>query len=254
MAGPTSPWYETFFADDYLNVYGDVLASRSAESEAAFAERALELSPGDTVLDLCCGPGRHALLFAKRGMRVVGQDLNADYLETARRSAEEDGVSLELVRRDMRDIPFEETFDGIVNMFSAFGYLESEEEDMKVLDQVSRALKPGGGLLIDSINREWVVSNYIQNEWREGDDGTVYLEHRELDLATSRNHITFTIVSADGTRRESRGHHIRLYTLTEVKGMLERAGLDFKEAYGGFDGEEYTVATPRMIVVARKPG
>ncbi len=253
MASPTSPWYETFFADDYLNVYGDVLASRSAESEAAFAERALELSPGDTVLDLCCGPGRHALLFAKRGMRVFGQDLNADYLETARRGAAAAGVSLELVRRDMRDIPFEDTFDGIVNMFTAFGYLESEEQDMKVLGQASRALKPGGRLLIDMVNREWVVSNYIQNEWHSGEDGTLYVERRELDLVTSRNRVSFTIVSPDGARRGSDGINVRLYTLTEMIAMLRRAGLDFVRAFGGYDDETYSVLTRRMIVVALKP-
>ena len=254
MTSQEPPWYVTFFQEDYPSLYGHMLTPERTEAEVAFVESTLDLAPGDRVLDLCCGQGRHAVALAKRRLRVTAQDLSEELLEMARHAAQAEGVALELVHSDMRQIPFEGTFDAVINMFTAFGYLESDEEDMEVLRQVEKALAPGGRLLIDFINREWVVSNYIQNEWREGDDGTVYLEHRELDLATSRNHITFTIMSADGTRRESTGHHIRLYSLTEVIGMLERVGLDFKEAYGGFGGEEYSVATRRMIVVARKPG
>ena len=103
------------------------------------------------------------------------------------------------------------------------------------------------------INREWVVSNYIQNEWHSGEDGTLYVERRELDLVTSRNRISFTIVSPDGARRGSDGINVRLYTLTEMIAMLQGAGLGFVRAYGGYDDEPYSVFTRRMIVVARKP-
>ena len=102
------------------------------------------------------------------------------------------------------------------------------------------------------INREWVVDNYVQNDWHFGDDGTLYLEHRELDLATSRNHVTFTAIEADGRRRPITGHHVRLYTLTEAIGLLARAGLEFRGVHGGFEGEAYAITTRRMIVVGRK--
>ena len=67
------------------------------------------------------------------------------------------------------------------------------------------ALKTGGKLLLDTINREWVLANYVQNDWHTDDDGNTYLEHREFDLMTGRNRVTFSIVSADGIRRESPG-------------------------------------------------
>src|SRR5436309_122321 len=77
--------------------------------------------------------------------------------------------------------------------------------------------------------------------------------HRELNLVTSRNHVTFTAVAPDGSRHDLDGHHIRLYTLTELIGMLETTGLRLERVYGGFDGEVYGVDTRRMIVVATKP-
>lgn len=254
MTSHPDPWYVEFFQGDYLPSYGHTFTPERVEREVAMVERALGLMPGDRVLDLCCGPGRHALLLAQRGLRVTGQDLNADYLDSARRSAETEGLTLKTVHGDMRRIPFEAEFDDVINMFTSFGYLETEDDDQEVLRQVARALRPGGRFLLDTINREWVVSNYIQNDWHADPDGTVYLEHRDLDLLTSRNHVSFSVVGPDGTRRESIGHKVRLYTLTEMARMLDRAGLALERTYGGFDGEPYAVTTRRMIIVARKVG
>lgn len=252
MTEADAPWYETFFSDTYLEVFSHHLTPDRAEKEAEFVERALSLRPGATVLDLCSGEGRHAVLLAKRGLRVTAQDLNEDYLRVAKHTATSEGVELETIRSDMREIPFEGEFDAIINMFTAFGYLESEEEDAKVLRQAAKALKPGGQLLMDLLNREWVVLNYIQNEWRKANDGTVFLERRELDLETSRNRVTVTIISPAGEVQQTTSFVIRLYTLTEIIGMLEQAGLAFVGAYGGFDGVPYSIGTRRMIVVARK--
>jgi SAM-dependent methyltransferase len=251
--GERAPWYERFFGRDYLEVYGYQFTQERAEQEVDFAVKALRLTPGESLLDLCCGQGRHAVLLAGRGLRVTALDLSSEYLELARDAGREKGVVLETVNADMREIPFEARFDAIVNMFSSFGYLETEAEDAKVLAAILRALKPGGRVLLDLLNREWVVTNYIQNDWHSDPDGTLYLEHRELELETSRNHVTFTAIAPDGSRREIVGHHIRLYTLREVIGMLEAAGLAFEGVHGGFEGEAYSINTRRMIVVAKRP-
>lgn len=247
------PWYESFFGRDYLDVYGDSFTPERAEREAAFAVRALNLTPGQRVLDLCCGQGRHALPLARQGCRVTALDLSAVYLALAKQAAREAGVKLEPVRADMRQIPFTARFDAVINMFSSFGYLETEQEDARVLDAIARALKPGGRALLDLLNRDWVVANYETEDSHTGADGTLYLEHRYLDLETSRNHVTFTVVAPDGSRRDVIGHHIRLYTLREVRGMLDAAGLSYEGVYGGYDGEPYSIGTRRMIVVARRP-
>jgi len=76
-------------------------------------------------------------------------------------------VRLETVVADMREIPSVNQFDAIVNMYSSFGYLESETEDLRVLESAARALKQRGQLLLDMLNREWAVANYIQNDWHK---------------------------------------------------------------------------------------
>lgn len=249
-----APWYVEFFGRDYLVAYGPMLTGERTRLETQFVERALGLARGQRVLDLCCGHARHALLLAQRGYRVSGLDLSREYLEMARESVVEESLDdAAFVLGDMRSIPFRPVFDAVINLFSAFGYLESEDEDAKVLHAVRQVLKPGGRVLLDLINREWVVANNIEREWWEEEDGTVYLEHRDLDLLTSRNHVSFTIIHEAGSRHESVGHHIRLYTLTEIAKMLAEAGLQFETVYGDFQGTPYGPGTRRMIVKGRKP-
>jgi SAM-dependent methyltransferase len=179
-------------------------------------------------------------------------DLSQHYLELARRAAIDSKVAFDTVSADMREIPFNDYFDAAINMYSSFGYLESETEDLRVLESISRSLKRGGRLLLDMLNREWAVANYIQNDWHAGADGTLYVEHRALDLASSRMRVRFIIVGSNGERHDSIGHDIRLYTLTEMTRLLERVGLGGLEVSGGFDGEPYGVESRRMVLCARK--
>ena len=252
MTAIPSNWYTEFFNEDYPRIYSDRLSQDATERETEFAVRALGLRKGNRVLDLACGHGRHAVALARRGMVITGQDLNEDYLRTAEEDATRAGIEIETVHSDMRDIPFTDEFDAVINMFTAFGYFDSEDEDVRVLQAVANALKTGGKLLLDTINREWVLSNFIQNDWHTDDDGDTFLEHREFDLVTGRNRVTFSIVDADGTRRESPGHDVRLYTLTELVRLLEAADLRLSATYGDYDGAPYAINTPRMIVVAAK--
>jgi len=247
-----STWYVDFFRDDYLNVYDHQFTAERAEKEASFAAQALDLKAGARILDLCCGQGRHSVILARRGFQVTGIDLNSAYLEMVQQSARAADVELTTIGADMRRIPFENHFDAIVNMYSSFGYLESEAEDLKVLKSAAKAIRPGGRLMLDMLNREWAVANYIQNDWHTGADGTLYVERRDLDLASSRMHVKFTIIGPDGGRRDSVGHHIRLYTLTETTRLLQQVGLDVTAVFGGFDAEPYAIATRRMIIIAQK--
>jgi|AP95_1055475.scaffolds.fasta_scaffold87820_1 SAM-dependent methyltransferase len=245
-------WYTSFFGQDYLEVYGHLFAREASEAEAQFVRRTLELKPGEKVLDLCCGQGRHAVPLAREGLAMTGLDMTESYLELAKSAAHEAGVRLNLVRGDMRELRFEQEFDAVINMFTAFGYFDDEADDQRVLDGAARALKAGGRILLDLLNRDWVAANYVRSERRTGPDGTVFIENRKFDSESGRNHIEFTIIDPDGAERTT-GHHIRLYVATEISRMLAGAGLAVQRMYGGYDGEPLSVDSRRMIVVATKP-
>ena len=98
-----------------------------------------------------------------------------------------------------------------------------------------------------------MIANNIENEWRVDEDGTTILEHRELDLLASRNHVSFSIIGADGVRRESVGHKIRLYTLTEIVTCWAAPISRSTRVFGGYDAVDYSSQSRRMIVVAKRP-
>ena len=253
MSEPAAPWYVDFFGDDYLRVYADRLTDEHTEAEVAFVERALGLQPGDAVLDLCCGQGRHAILLAKHGIRATGQDLSERYIADARRIAAEQGADAAFVVGDMRRIEGAERYDAVINMFTAFGYLDADADNAQALHAAHRALKPGGRILIDALNREWVLANQTPEERHEREGGAAIIERRAFDAAAGRNHVTFEVVEPDGARRQAGGHHVRLYSLAEMRALLEEAGLAYERAYGGYDAAPYAPSSRRMIVVARKP-
>ena len=251
----TEAWYSKFFKRDYLQFYGRTLAQERTDRETQFAIRTLGLAPDQAVLDLCCGQGRHSIALANTGIKVTGVDLSEQMLTLARESSRHLAYPPEFIQADMRQLPhsLNGRFEAAINMFSSFGYLESEANDQAVLHQIANALKPGGQVMMDLLNREWVIRHNEPFEWQVKDDGTVILEHRDLDLAASINHLTFTEIAPDGTRRQPSELHMRLYTLTEMSKMLKAADLELANVYGGFNGEDYGVDTRRMIIVARKP-
>lgn len=250
------PWYEGFFERDYFDIWlggpvDRVLTPERSEAEADFIERALGLAPGARILDLCCGHGRHALLLAERGYLVTGVDFSDRALRLARRRARGAGVPVRWLKRDMRRIAFHEEFDAVINVFTAFGYFEPDVENEEVLHRVAGALKPGGRFLIDDMNREHLVRHHEAHRWREASDGTPVLEDVSMDLLAGRNRIQWFAVTPGGSRRHGRVD-FRAYTLREFIGMLGRAGLRFRQVWGGFNGSDYSLDSRRMIVVAEK--
>ena len=258
METQNRPWYEELFeSGDYTRFWlggedAPRVPAERTQREIDFAVGALGLQPGEHVLDLCCGYGRHSIELARRGYRVIGVDLSSTQLEIARRAATEAGIDVEWIQADMREIPARLTgqIDVVISMFTAFGYFEDETENQRVLNGVARVLQPRGRFLLDFINREGVMRRFQVKDWEEI-DGAFVLRERRFDLATSTNHEAITIVEADGSRHYSRVS-VRQYTLAELIVMVSRAGLAFRQVWGDFDGSDYPLDSRRMIVLAEK--
>jgi SAM-dependent methyltransferase len=246
------PWYQELFGEEYLRAWAPTLTEERAAREVEGIVTLLDLPPGSAILDLCCGHGRIAIPLAERGYQITGQDLSEVFLRHARQDAAARGVSVRWVHGDMRAIPFAGEFDAIINIFTSFGYLESEAEDAKVLAQVAAALKPGGLFLLEYIHRDRMVRGYRPHVIDRHDDGLIVLHEGEWDHLAGRNHVSITLIEPDGARRQFR-HSVRLYTLAELARMLDAVGLPVEAHYGGLDGSEFTFDSRRLVVLARKP-
>jgi SAM-dependent methyltransferase len=236
-----------FDVDDYLYFYGSQLTAERTEREVERIWQVLNLQPGMEVLDLACGHGRIANQLAARGCAVTGIDVTAGFLDVARRDAAALGVSVDYVEGDMRALPWTDRFDRIVNWFTAYGYFD-DEGNRAVLREAYRALKPGGELLIEHINRDAVLRNLQQAHIVER-DGNYMLDESRYDVLSGRIY-TGRITIRDG-RTKRMQFFVRLFSYPEVATWLRQAG--FAEVQG-YDpaGEALKLDSGRMIVVARK--
>jgi SAM-dependent methyltransferase len=245
------PWWEEIFGEDFVRA-GFKVSERQIRREVDFIEDSLGVATGGVMLDLGCGSGHHAVELASRGYGVVGYDLSLYQLALASDVAQERGQKLNFLQGDMREMAFDEMFDGIFCWNTTFGYFE-EEKNLLVAERVFRALRPGGMFLIDVVNRDFVATQSPCSLWYEG-DGCVCMDDMSVDFITSRLRVKRSVILDDGRTREC-VYSVRLYSLHELGKLLHEVGFRVTEASGHpttpgvFFGEQ----SPRMIVLAQKP-
>jgi SAM-dependent methyltransferase len=231
-------WWQKFFDENYVKVYQELERRSSREVDSIL--RMMNLESKARILDLCCGYGRHSIELAQKGFAVTGYDLSDFFLKKAKKDAAALGLKIRFIKGDMRKLPFQERFDAVVNVFTSFGYFENERDDLKVLKGVCKALKKDGLFLLDLINRENLIRGFQRRTWRPNRDFIV-LEDNFLDLFTSRWESTRTLIFENG-KRAQHSFSLRLFSFAE---MLE-------SVYGDFDLMEYSLDSPRMILISRK--
>jgi SAM-dependent methyltransferase len=249
-----APWYSEeggFFGPGYIKEYEDELTPERTCFEVNFLEKVLSIQKGAKILDCPCGHGRHSIELARRGYDVTGQDLNGYFIKEAEKAAKRAGVYVRWLKRDMRKIPFENEFDFVLNLFTAFGYLESDDEDQKALDAAAKSLKRGGKFVLDVVNRDYVVRHYQEADWLQLPDGSIVAAEKKFDHATGRNIEKVIRLWRDG-RREEFLLFLRMYTVAELAAMFRKAGLTLKEMYGNYKGDPITFDSQRYILIAEK--
>jgi SAM-dependent methyltransferase len=244
------PWWEDLFNDDFIRTMAKITDAQIA-TEVSFIEESLGLAKGAVVLDMACGTGRHAIEMTRRGYQVVGFDLSLAMLARAADEAQERDQKLNFVQGDMREMTFEETFDGVYAWNTSFGFFE-EEKNNAVITNVHRALKAGGLLLLDVANRDFLARQSPSLVWFEG-DGCVCMDEMHVDWITSRMRVKRTMMLDDGRTRES-DYSIRVYALHELGKILHDHGFRVAEVSGrvGTPGVFFGADSPRILVVAEK--
>ncbi|WP_233576384.1 class I SAM-dependent methyltransferase [Saccharopolyspora rhizosphaerae] len=238
---------EGLFDEDYLHFYDSALTEERDREDAELVWRLLGLAPGSEVLDVACGHGRIANRLAERGCVVTGLDSSTPFLQHARADAAERDVHVDYVEGDMRELPWPNRFDGVLNWFTAFGYF-SDAGNRRVLTEVRQALRPGGRFALELINLVELLPRFREHAVHEvGDD--LLIDHHRLDPLTMRSHAERLIVRAGRVRRIP--YAIRLFTAPELRDWLHDAGFT-DVTFHGEDGEPLTRQHRRMIAVATR--
>lgn len=241
---------ENWFADWFNSPYYHLLYQHRDEKEAeAFMDKLvkeLKLAEGTRVLDLACGKGRHSIYLAQKGLDVVGLDLSEESIRAAQTSKQ---AQLQFDVHDMRK-PFPHgPYDYIFNLFTSFGYFESEVEHLLTLKHVFEALKPGGYFLIDFLNAPKVIEALVGKEEKKLED-----VHFRLRRYLQNGVITKEIAFETGVQRHHYTEKVWAFNINDFKHFFSEVGLELKKTWGNYQLEPYNVKTSnRLILLAQKP-
>jgi SAM-dependent methyltransferase len=234
-------WFEPL-ADHLGPVYLRYSFTKGTAQEVAFLLDVLELEPGQRVLDVGCGPGRHAYALANAGCEVTGVDISRRFVDLARDGAP-DGATF--ARMDARELPFEAEFDAVISLCQgAFGLVGESvvDGDGAVLARMARALRPGGRLAVSAF------SAYFMVRWLEESD--------RFDAARGVNHERTRIRDEDGAETDAE-LWTTCFTPRELRLLAAAAGVDVERVWsvapGAYARREPTIDRPEFLLLARRP-
>lgn len=241
-------WFEEWFDSP---LYEKLYANRDEEEAAqliALLEETLSLKKCSKILDLGCGRGRHSINLTEKGYQVTGIDLSEQAISTAREKARALGMDeIQFKVRDMRD-PLPETFDAVVNLFTTFGYFESDTENARVFDSVRQMLVPGGIFVLDYLN-----ATRVRNAIRPSEEGSFhgiqYTIKRYIRDNAVFKEIKFSGDKIDGAREYA--ERVKLYTRSWFEREMGKRDLAIDYIYGDYEGSDFDPeSSDRFLIIS----
>ena len=251
-----SEWFED---EEFWTEYAPIMFDEARWAEVPGVVDAIERlarpAPGASVLDACCGPGRHSLELASRGYRVTGIDITEAYLAAARESAlaGADGtrgareIEARFLRADIRDFVADEPFDLAINLYTSFGYFADPAEDLKALRRIRAALKAGAALVLETTGKETAARDFIHGESFERGGWEV---RTEFEVVGAWEGLRNRWILSRGREVVDRSFVLRLYSGSELKGSLLDAGFSEVCIMGGVDGSPYDQRASSLVALA----
>jgi SAM-dependent methyltransferase len=249
-----TPVYREFAAIYAAGDYSE-FSRRMAECLPA-ALRTLDIQPSE-ILDLACGEGTFACEAAKLGYRVTGLDRSEEMLGFARKRALDQEAHFDLVRGDMRALPFTRGFDLVTCWFDSLNYVVDLRQLTRVFCAVAEALRAGGLFVFDMNTTYGLAVNWRENPcYVRSDDARIFEVHRQdynFETGLAEMRITAFVKQGDSWTRIEEVHRERAYTQKEIREALGKAGLQVLAAWGSFrDRSEATDESPRVWFVAKR--
>jgi SAM-dependent methyltransferase len=243
-------WFENeiFWAEMYPHMFSEErLQASEKEIEKIFALVGFQRG---TVLDLCCGPGRHTVVMAQKGCQVTAVDKTPFLLQKAQEKAQNENIEAEWVLEDMRNFIRPNTYDLVLNMLTSFGYFDEKQEDMIVLHNIYQSLKSGGICVLDMMGKEVLARDFQPTVSEKHPDGSILIQRREIFDEWSRI-LNERILVKEG-KAISFTFHQTIYSGQELKERLLQAGFMKVRLFGNLDSEEYGPNASRLVAVCWK--
>ncbi len=241
-------WFESWFeSEEYLKVYrhrDESEAQRLVDSIISI----VNINDNSKILDLACGAGRHSIQFARKGFQVTAVDLSRNLLNIAKLNAQKEKVNINFIRADIRNFHIDEKFEIVLNLFTSFGYFETDEDNFKVFKTAYDHLKSDGFFVFDYFNKKNLEENLIPSTVQEIDDGKI-IQNRRIENGRVLKEI---IIKKNGSEKHF-NESVKIYSLDEIKHELELNNFKIKDVFGSFDRAKFEEnLSDRIIIIAQK--
>ena len=243
-----SEWFKEWFnTEEYLNVYQH-RNEADAEQHINLILKNVKLSPNAKVLDMACGSGRHAIILSRKNYQVTAVDLSENLLRIAKDSANKENLKINFINSDIRNFNTSDKFDLVLNLFTSFGYFETDRENFGVLNKAYELLMSSGYFVLDFFNSEFLRNNL--NEFSiEKFGNKEIIQHRQISGARVEKRI---IIKTNGFKSEYE-ESVRMFTYAELSNELKNIGFDILNIFGDFFGNKFnSVTSPRVIFFCKK--
>jgi cyclopropane fatty-acyl-phospholipid synthase-like methyltransferase len=242
-------WFESWFDSPYYHILYQHRDDREAEVFIDHLFAKLDIKSQDSILDLACGAGRHAIYMASKGNQVTGIDLAPNSIKEAQLKSENRDLSerLQFSVEDMRSFELTKKFDYIFNLFTSFGYFEKKAENEKVLICSKNHLNKNGILVIDYLNSQLVRANG-EESYTKSISGIDFTIKKYFD----RDFVIKEIEVNDQGKISKFREQVQLFELEEIQTMLENLGFQVINHFGDYKLGKYKANSPRSLVIAKK--
>ncbi len=241
-------WYKDWFASDfYLTVY----SHRNDDDAGKFLDNVLKFVPaqqGASVLDAACGAGRHSIYMASKGFRVTAFDLSEPLLARGEAKAKALDLDIKFFKGDLRFIGLKEKFDIILNLFTSFGYFESDDENFAFIRSAYNMMNEGGYFLFDYFNESY-LKNHIVSRSEKEIEGIKIFEERSIKEGRIVKQISIEQNGVINRFEES----VKLYSTEEIISAFRSIGLKDINKFGSYEcGAFEPENSERLIIIFRK--
>lgn len=241
-------WYKDWFSsEDYLDVY----KHRDEEDTDKLVNLILanvEIPSSAKILDAACGAGRHAIRFAELGYLVTGFDLSGTLLTYAKLEARNKSLDINFIQSDIRTFRSEIKFDLITNLFTSFGYFDSDEENFLFVTNAYEFLNKNGYYILDYLNKDYLEANLVSSSEKIIDGKEIH-EKRSISDDRVIKHIKVYKNNGNNEFLES----VKLYSFDELEQQFNKIGFSTVKVFGDYEGSNYNrEMSERCIIIFRK--
>ena len=236
-------WYASWFNTPYYHI---LYKDRNYDEAADFMKnltRFLNLKKGDKIMDLACGKGRHSKYLNKLGYDVTGVDLSPNSIAYAKKY---ENTSLSFAVHDMC-LPYPDRFDAVLNLFTSFGYFETENDNIRTIKAIKEELKPNGFGVIDFLNSSY-LKNHLVKENTKTVEGITFHIKRKIE----NGYIVKTISFKDADKNYEFAEKVKALTLEDFKAYFESANVQLTHCFGDYNLNKFDENnSQRLILIFR---